>query len=82
MKADFNPMNDKNAPVNASAGQHMGKKSPGNNKGGAGSVMGATIAPGYLVTGKGSTFATGGKFRSANSARRTKGSRSSKMKGL
>jgi hypothetical protein len=82
MKRDFNPMNHPNDPVNASAGQHMGKKSPAGNKGGAGSLMGATIAPGYLVTGKGSTLPTGGLFRKANTAKRSKGSKTSKLKGF
>lgn len=69
----FNPMTHGRSPVNASAGEHMGKHSPDKHSGGAGSLMGPSIAKGYLVTGKGDTHATGGKFRGAHKAKRVKG---------
>lgn len=71
-----NPMKSREA-VNLTAGKHTSGKVGGaaSPKMGAGKIMGPSIAKGYLISGTGKTGATGGKFRGANSAKRTKGSK-------
>ena len=78
MKRDFNPMSGK--PTNLTAGSHTSGKVGGaaNPSGGAGRQMGPGIARGFLISGTGSTYKTGGKFASANSAKKTKRAKSRK----
>lgn len=69
-----NPQRAKGEPVNMTAGHDVGKKNARTVKTGAGSQAGPRIGVGFLVTGEGKTFATGGKFKGANKAKMTKGS--------
>lgn len=73
----FNPLGNPRTIPNVSKGEDVGK-SYGASKGGYTpkpftSKIGPTIAPGYLVTGEGSTSATGGPFTKANTAKKAKG---------
>lgn len=75
-----NPMKARSEPVNLTAGDDPGKKHTRSVSKGAGKQMGPSIAPGYLVTGTGKTGATGGPFAKANTAKKTKSSKSRKSK--
>lgn len=71
-----NPMKSREA-VNVSTGHHTSGKTGRHSspKMGAGRVLGPPIAKGYLISGTGTTMPTGGKFRSAATAKRSKGSK-------
>lgn len=82
MKGNFNPMKASGEPMNVSAGVHTSRKvgKAASPKMGAGSQMGPTINKGYPMNGDVSSTSAGpGKFRGANKAKMTKGSKKRKM---